>query len=402
MADLLDENLTSTITACKRPRTDDSSKDDGKDDNDDKNSVESLLAIPLHVLFRVVPGSSRPWLTRNETQCLLHVNNLATELDVLVQTSEKALSQQLRDRQFSNQVERNAHNPFLRPLIPLLRCHTGLLQNGLLLIQKELDRILSEFHICATTLRQSAEQNWTLSESLLDAVYDSSDHHQHHHHLHHYSSSTQSLAQEKRMVAELEEEVVARMEQFLLVERTKTTATTKILVATAKDNAIFESNEDSSQSSNSIRKKLNTTDLQLLSMTRYCQNLLHSQQEPQSLMNETSASAPATKTHATTPIEQHDTRKDDHRNEPFLPPPPPRRKESPFYPSSFAPPKRRLPPRTQPDAPTQESDEDSRRDDDEHIPDPSPPSVVEESQNSYLKKTNAAEALAVLASGTSK
>jgi hypothetical protein len=221
---------------------------------DGQYSVESLLAVPLEVIFREIGGGStptttravaslpatetngKPWLTRAEAHCLLRVSMLAHELDVLVRLSEQALSQQQWRRSFrerlihNSQANQDRHgtteespviervavvHPFLRAVFPILEIQDRFTSTGCLeYVQMELDRILLGLEMCAVTLRQSAEQNFTLADNLLDtlddglsspsgAAFNSTN------------SSGRTLAQEKRKLAELEEELCHRLQSLL-------------------------------------------------------------------------------------------------------------------------------------------------------------------------------------------
>jgi hypothetical protein len=66
-------------------------------------------------------------------------------------------------------------------------------------------RILQDLSSCAAALAHYAEQNWTVSESLLDAFGDDGT----------LLSSGQELAQHKKFLAELQEEVSSRIQTLL-------------------------------------------------------------------------------------------------------------------------------------------------------------------------------------------
>jgi hypothetical protein len=175
------------------------------------SSVEELLSVPLNVIFREVPSSStqsatqqrrKPLLTRAEAQCLVKVSQLAHEVDVIVGVSSEVLSRQRWCRIFGKSIE---GVPLLRSVLPVLAVHGHVIpKKALANVQAELERVLYELEACASALRQYSEQNWTLSESLMDAFGDSCD-----------EAPGQELAKEKRCMAEIEEEVCTRIESLL-------------------------------------------------------------------------------------------------------------------------------------------------------------------------------------------
>jgi hypothetical protein len=205
------------------------SADDDDSDIDDTepaefvSTVEDMIAVPLEFLFRVVPQTTpafsmstststgaataasqpqrhKPLLSRAEAQCLLTVALLAHELDSLVALSAKALEQRRSFGAFARKLERT-NNPFLRPMLFLLDVvghHVP--TNGLEKIQSELESVTQELKTTAATLRQFSEQNWTLSESLLDSMS---------------GTSGELVAKEKRRLSDVQEEVCTRIERLL-------------------------------------------------------------------------------------------------------------------------------------------------------------------------------------------
>lgn len=171
----------------KRPRLE-------MDQSSSHISIEKMLSVPTEVIFR--QRHDRPLLTRAEGQCLLRINILAQELDAMVSTAEKLLRQRRQSRTFRHTLDK-CPNTLLRPLTILtsiFETHTtGSLQG----IQSSLSTLMMELSSCCNLLRQSAEQNWSVSESLLDAMG---------------GESSQAFARDKRNVAELEEELVKRID----------------------------------------------------------------------------------------------------------------------------------------------------------------------------------------------
>ena len=175
-------------------------------------SVEDMIAVPLDFIFREVPQTSimastqpqrhKPLLSRTEAQCFLNIALLAHEMDSLVQVSAQALEQK---RKYSSLVEKlQARNdPFLRALLPLLHVLGQYTPNeSLRRIQMELDRVVTGLKSACESLRQFSEQNWTLSESLLDAMS---------------GTSGEVVAKEKRRLSDVQEEVCNRIDTILQV-----------------------------------------------------------------------------------------------------------------------------------------------------------------------------------------
>lgn len=202
------------------------SDNDGTEPAESVSTVEEMIAVPLDFLFRVVPQTTsafsmsmptstsngtatatsqpqrhhKPLLSRAEAQCLLTVALLAHELDSLVALSAKALEQRRSYGSFARKLEKS-NNPFLRPMLFLLDVvghHVP--TNGLEKIQNELDSVTQELKATAVTLRQFSEQNWTLSESLMDSMS---------------GTSGEIVAKEKRRLSDVQEEVCTRIERLL-------------------------------------------------------------------------------------------------------------------------------------------------------------------------------------------
>lgn len=178
--------------------------------HDNDSSVEELLSVPLHIIFREVPSSAhhsslsatrrKPLLTRAEAQCLVKTSQIAREVDVIVNMACEVLSRQRWCRSFGQSIE---GVPLLRSVLPVLAVHGHVIPTrALATVQGELDHVLYELEMCASALRQYSDQNWTLSESLMDALSDC-------------EAPGQELAKEKRKMAEIEEEVCTRIERLL-------------------------------------------------------------------------------------------------------------------------------------------------------------------------------------------
>jgi hypothetical protein len=212
-------NTSAAIPAHASADDDDNDSDiDDEEPSESVSTVEDMIAVPLNFLFRVVPQTTsalsmsmptstasqpqrhKPLLSRAEAQCLLTVALLAHELDSLVALSSKALEQRQSYGSFARKLERS-NNPFLRPILFLLDIvghHVP--TQGLEKIQSELDSVTQELKTTAVTLRQFSEQNWTLSESLMDSIS---------------GTSGEIVAKEKRRLSDVQEEVCTRIERLL-------------------------------------------------------------------------------------------------------------------------------------------------------------------------------------------
>lgn len=163
-------------------------------------SVQQFLTVPLPIIFRQVDGGGgKPLLTRAEAQALLRITNLACEFDILVDLISQALERQLVARQLRADVQ---SIPTLRSLVPTLVAHgQEIPQQALERLQTELDRVLVELEACGVQLKQFSEQNWTMSDSLLEAFGAT-------------PSSGHTLANEKRILADIEEDLATRLEHL--------------------------------------------------------------------------------------------------------------------------------------------------------------------------------------------
>lgn len=163
-------------------------------------SVQQFLTVPLPIIFRQVDGGGgKPLLTRAEAQALIRITNLACEFDILVDLISQALKRQLVARQLRTDAQ---SIPTLRSLVPTLVAHgQEIPQQALERLQTELDRVLVELEACGVQLKQFSEQNWTMSDSLLDAFGAT-------------PSSGHTLANEKRILADIEEDLATRLEHL--------------------------------------------------------------------------------------------------------------------------------------------------------------------------------------------
>jgi hypothetical protein len=171
------------------------------------SSVAEILSVPLSVIFREAPQPilsasqqrrRKPLLSRAEAQTFLTITMLAQEMDSLVSASAAAFTQKLAYKSFSRRVQ-NVDHPFLRPLLPLLHVLSDQVPGeSLLQIQNELNRVVADLQAAAFSLRQFSEQNWTLSESLMDAGTNGS-----------------FLAEQKKHLSDIQEETCNRIDALL-------------------------------------------------------------------------------------------------------------------------------------------------------------------------------------------
>jgi len=180
-------------------------------------SVEDMIAVPLDFLFRVVPQPSlsnhtsaatassqparhKPLLSRAEAQCLLSVAMLAYEMDSLTALASAALRQRRSYGSLGRKLEKS-YSPYLRPIVPLLQVVANQVPTDTLdKIQSESEQVVADLRATAATLRQFSEQNWNLSESLMDSMS---------------GTSGELVAKEKRRLSDVQEEVFSRIESLL-------------------------------------------------------------------------------------------------------------------------------------------------------------------------------------------
>jgi len=164
-------------------------------------SVEAMLSVPTDIIFRKV--QNKPLLTRTEGECFVRIAMLSHELDACLHFAEQILRQRRQSREIRNKMDCTC-NPTLRPLTILIRVFEGQLTPSLVGVQKAISCIMMDLSSCSSLLRQSAEQNWSVAESLSDAVGGTLAGH-----------SSRLLARDKRNVAELEEELAKRIDSLL-------------------------------------------------------------------------------------------------------------------------------------------------------------------------------------------
>jgi hypothetical protein len=125
-------------------------------------------------------------LTRAEAATFLRIVDLAHELDIMVMLVSQALEYKITSHQIRMCI---GTIPTLRSLVPSLILQGQIIPDAALLyLQGESQRILSSLEARASALKQFSEQNWTMSDSLLDAFGGS-----------HVISSAHVLAHEKKL-----------------------------------------------------------------------------------------------------------------------------------------------------------------------------------------------------------
>ena len=167
------------------------------------NAVESLLSVPIHYICHKTSSQNKNahLLSRMEASLLLQITTLAYELDALLQMSIEAVEISHACKLLSNNID-ESRNVFLRPLHCLLHTHGRVIpQQVVQHVQNHLEGILGHFPVVIQSLRQCAEQNWSVSNALLGMSVD--------------GLGVGMLGKEKGLLAELEEEVCKRMEGLM-------------------------------------------------------------------------------------------------------------------------------------------------------------------------------------------
>jgi hypothetical protein len=162
--------------------------------------VESILAVPLDIIFHQAPGTrAKPLLTRAEAQCFINISLLAQELDSLISITAKLCEQRHVHQTFADTLRQRNKNPLLTPLISILQVLGQQLPNqSLEKVKTEFISVFSQLRLAVGNLKQYSEQNWTLSESLLDAGPDG-----------------ERVAKEKRKLSDIQDEVCLRITALL-------------------------------------------------------------------------------------------------------------------------------------------------------------------------------------------
>jgi len=176
-------------------------------------SVEAIIAVPLDLVFRQVTQSQdssvgcsestsqrrKPLLSRSEAQCFLSVRLLAQQIDSIVETTATVLQKKHRYHTIVERIS-STDNPFLRPILPILATLGEHIPGQTLqAIQSQLDSAMNELQNTSAALRQFAEQNWTLADSLMETI----------------GTSGESMAKDKRKLSDIQDEVCTRIEKLI-------------------------------------------------------------------------------------------------------------------------------------------------------------------------------------------
>ncbi|GFH45023.1 hypothetical protein CTEN210_01497 [Chaetoceros tenuissimus] len=162
------------------------------------NTIESLLAVPTNYILRKTSSQNKNprLLSSMEAKLLLQITTLSYEIDALIQMSIEAIENSHQCKRFSQDIH-ESQNVFLRPLLCLLHTHGRVIPQQIVQhVQNHLEEILTHFPIVIQSLKQCAEQNWSVSNAL-DGM------------------EIGMLGKEKGLLAELEEEVCNRMEKLM-------------------------------------------------------------------------------------------------------------------------------------------------------------------------------------------
>ena len=162
------------------------------------NTIESLLAVPTNYILRKTSSQNKNprLLSSMEAKLLLQITTLSYEIDALIQMSIEAIENSHQCKRFSQDIH-ESQNVFLRPLLCLLHTHGRVIPQQIVQhVQNHLEEILTHFPVVIQSLKQCAEQNWSVSNAL-DGM------------------EIGMLGKEKGLLAELEEEVCNRMEKLM-------------------------------------------------------------------------------------------------------------------------------------------------------------------------------------------
>jgi hypothetical protein len=212
---------------------------------EDCTTLDHLLSVPLDIIFRQIltdtknneQQQGKPLLTRAEARCLLRISSLSQEWDLLMKTQTDSLQRSVWTKYFQQKIltgnphgmaaaaaashsnKSNSH-PYLRPLIPILQVQgPHVTRQSLHLVDSEMQHIVEQLYQCKQSLRQFAEHNWTLSESLWDALGQDSTELNLALSQHDNSAELPKgalLAREKRRLSDLEQELCERMDALMV------------------------------------------------------------------------------------------------------------------------------------------------------------------------------------------
>lgn len=252
---------------------------EGSNSDDDFNpdfsscSVESLLNVPMQIIFRETKTSDRGRgsgsggknfiLSKSEVSTLLRVSMLSSELDALLSLASDALDKSQKCNTYRNQiVNSNSKDPSssspnnalqLRALLPILHVHSTTANTALQHATSEnfgISRILEQLENCANDLSKFGEQNHNMADQL--ECYTT---------IGHNNNEMNLLSNEKRAIAELEEAMVERIESLngMAMGCSRGVAASRKCddgSDTANDDALFESGAEEFDSMNELCESL--------------------------------------------------------------------------------------------------------------------------------------------------
>lgn len=205
------ENDIGTSQA-KRQRTNSQTPES---DQNSFHAIENLLSVPLKYILRRTSSSplspsaaqnktNNPHLlSRMEASLLLQITTISYELDALFQMSIEAIENSHTCKAISWEITQSP-NVFLRPLHCLLHIHGKIIpQQVIQYVQNELEGILSDLPVIIQSLRQCAEQNWSVSNALMEMNISMT------------GTPVNLLGKEKGLLAEIEDEVCKRLEGLI-------------------------------------------------------------------------------------------------------------------------------------------------------------------------------------------
>ena len=156
-------------------------------------TLEEMLTVPTH--FLIQPETGVLLCTRPETHAFVSAQLLGYELDSCLRIAEGLLSQKSEFRAIADQYSRINH-PLLRCLQPILYIlYQERPDATLLKIRNEMNHVISELSNINQSLRQFAEQNFAIAESL--------------------ANIPTPLGKDKRRLGEVQEELSRRLDFFL-------------------------------------------------------------------------------------------------------------------------------------------------------------------------------------------
>jgi len=220
-------------------------------------SVESLLNVPMHVIFREAKtvdrgskggggggaggsGNQKSFiLSKSEVSTLLRVSMLSSELDAILSLASDALDKSQRCKAYRKRIIESNEDPasanaggiLLRALLPIVAVHSDTAEEALEHATRErfgIGRVLSQLEECAVDLEKCAEQNHNMADQL-DCYMAPGD--------------TSVLSNEKRAMAEMEEAIAERIEGLNSLAATAPSAAVAVAIRSDEAPAADELNK---------------------------------------------------------------------------------------------------------------------------------------------------------------